>query len=45
MLRMFSLPGFTAIIDFGEAPILDTDRKKLASVLRERVRERFIPVL
>jgi len=45
MLRMFSLPGFTAIIDFGEAPTLDTDRKKLASELRERVRERFIPVL
>jgi 1-acyl-sn-glycerol-3-phosphate acyltransferase len=45
MLRMFSLPGFTAILDFGEVPILNTDRKKLAGELRERVRERFIPVL
>ena len=45
MLRLFSLPGFTAIINFGEEPILSTDRKKLAGELREKVRERFIPVL
>jgi hypothetical protein len=45
MLRMFSLPGFTAIISFGEQPILSNDRKQLAGELREKVRERFIPVL
>lgn len=45
MLRMFSLPGFTAIINFGEQPVLSTDRKKLAGELRERVRGGFIPIL
>ena len=45
ILHLFSLPGFTAIINFGEAPIVSTDRKKLAGDLREKVRERFIPVL
>jgi len=45
MLRMFSLPGFTAILNFGDEPIINVDRKKLAGELRDRVRERFIPVL
>src|SRR5437762_4514491 len=45
MFRLFSLPGFTAIINFGDEPVLGTDRKKLAGELREKVRERFIPVL
>lgn len=45
MLRMFSLPGFTAIVSFGEQPVLSTDRKQLAGELREKVRERFLPVL
>ena len=45
MMRMFSLPGFTAIISFGEHPVLSTDRKKLAGELREKVSEHFIPIL
>jgi 1-acyl-sn-glycerol-3-phosphate acyltransferase len=45
IFRMFSLPGFTAVISFGDEPIVSTDRKKLAGELREKVRERFIPVL
>jgi 1-acyl-sn-glycerol-3-phosphate acyltransferase len=45
ILRMFSLRGFTAIISFGEQPVLSPDRKKLAGELRDKVRERFIPVL
>jgi 1-acyl-sn-glycerol-3-phosphate acyltransferase len=45
ILRMFKLPGFTAIINFGDGPVLSTDRKKLAGELRDKVRERFIPVL
>jgi len=45
LMRLFSLPGFTAIINFGNEPVLSTDRKKLAGELREKVRERFIPVL
>jgi hypothetical protein len=39
------LPGFTAIISFGDQPVLSPDRKKLAGELREKVLERFIPVL
>ena len=43
---MFSLPGFTAILDFGDEPILNTDRKKLAGELCERgpgtVHSRFV---
>jgi 1-acyl-sn-glycerol-3-phosphate acyltransferase len=45
MIRLFSLPGFTAIVNFGEQPVLSPDRKKLAGELHEKVRERFIPVL
>lgn len=45
MLRLFRLPGFTVIINFGEQPVLSSDRKKLAGELHEKVRERFIPVL
>jgi 1-acyl-sn-glycerol-3-phosphate acyltransferase len=45
MLRMFSLSGFTAIVSFGEQTVISTDRKKLAGDLRDKVRERFIPVL
>ena len=45
IFRLFSLPGFTAIVNFGNEPVLSIDRKKLAAELREKVRERFIPVL
>ena len=45
IFRMFSLPGFTTIINFGDEPVVSADRKKLAGELREKVRERFIPVL
>jgi 1-acyl-sn-glycerol-3-phosphate acyltransferase len=44
MLRLFRLPRFTATITFGEEPVLNVDRKVLASELRERVRESFVPV-
>lgn len=43
--RLFSLPGFTAIVNFGETPVSNPNRKELAHELRERVREKFIPVL
>lgn len=45
LIKMFSLPGFTAIVNFGEAPIVNPDRKLLAAELRERVAEQFIPML
>jgi hypothetical protein len=34
-----------AIINFGERPIQAGDRKILAKELREKVSEKFIPVL
>jgi hypothetical protein len=45
MFRLFMLPGFTAIINFGPETVVNTDRKKLAGELHQRVRESFIPVL
>jgi 1-acyl-sn-glycerol-3-phosphate acyltransferase len=45
MLRLFRLPGFTAIINFGDEPVLSPNRKKLAGELHEKVLEKFIPVL
>ena len=45
MLRMFSVKGFTAVINFGDAPVANPNRKKLAQELHEKVSEKFIPVL
>ena len=45
MLRLFSLPSFTAILHFGEQPVLNTDRKKLAHELHDRVAGSFVPVI
>lgn len=45
VFRLFMLPGFTAILNFGDEPVLNPDRKRLAAELRDRVRERFIPVI
>ncbi|MBX7173136.1 MAG: 1-acyl-sn-glycerol-3-phosphate acyltransferase [Pyrinomonadaceae bacterium] len=43
--RFFQLKEVTAIINFGEEPIVGDDRKKLAKDLWEAVSEKFIPVL
>jgi 1-acyl-sn-glycerol-3-phosphate acyltransferase len=43
--RLFKLRGYTAIIDFGDAPIMNADRKLLAEELRTRVAAKFTPVL
>jgi 1-acyl-sn-glycerol-3-phosphate acyltransferase len=43
--RLFTVKKFTAILNFGECPILNTDRKELAQELREKVSEGFIPVI
>ena len=45
LYRLFKLPEFTAVITFGSEPIVNTDRKQLASELRQKVKERFIPVI
>lgn len=44
LFRLFSLPCFKAVITFGEEPVTDIDRKKLASTLQRRVEEVFIPM-
>ncbi|MEZ5427551.1 MAG: lysophospholipid acyltransferase family protein [Pyrinomonadaceae bacterium] len=43
--RLLSLKEFTAVINFGEEPINRSDRKELAHELREKVKEKFIPVI
>ncbi|MGI8810900.1 MAG: lysophospholipid acyltransferase family protein [Pyrinomonadaceae bacterium] len=44
ILRLFQVKRFTAVINFGDAPVMNTDRKLLACELRERVKELFVPV-
>jgi hypothetical protein len=39
------LSKFTAIITFGEEPVSNPNRKELAALLREKVKEKFIPML
>jgi 1-acyl-sn-glycerol-3-phosphate acyltransferase len=43
--RLFSLKEFTAIINFGEETVNNSNRKELAHELREKIKEKFIPVL
>lgn len=45
LYRLFTIPRYTAIIDFGEENIVNPDRKQLASELHRRVKEKFIPVI
>lgn len=45
MWRLFQIPEFTAIVNFGEAPVQSPNRKELSRRLWEKVREKFIPVL
>ena len=43
--RLFKVREYTAIITFGEEPVINPDRKVLATELRDRVAEKFVPVL
>ena len=43
--RLFKVKKYTAIIHFGDEPVKNHDRKALATELRDRVADRFIPVL
>jgi 1-acyl-sn-glycerol-3-phosphate acyltransferase len=42
--RLFKVSQFTAILHFGDEPIINADRKVLASELRRGVAESFVPV-
>ncbi len=43
--RLLKVRQYTAIINFGEEPVTNADRKALASELTKRVAEKFVPVL
>lgn len=43
--NLFQLKEFTAIINFGDEPIQNANRKILARELHEKVKEGFIPVI
>lgn len=45
MWRLFKLSEYTAIINFGDEPVKDHDRKALAAELHRRVVEKFVPVV
>jgi len=45
MRRLFTVKEFIAVINFGEEPVADPNRKKLAQQLHEKVKEKFIPVI
>ncbi|MDQ6788659.1 MAG: hypothetical protein M3033_17795, partial [Acidobacteriota bacterium] len=45
LFRLFQLRGFSATVSFGDERILKTDRKELAQTLRQKVLEKFVPVL
>jgi len=45
VLRLLALRRVTAILNFGDEPVVNPDRKRLAAELRERVEKRFIPIL
>jgi len=45
MFRLFTVPGFTAILHFGEQPVLNPNRKKLAQELHEKISSSFVPII
>lgn len=45
LFRLFTLRRYTAVLDFGEEAVVNPDRKQLATELRQRVKEKFIPVI
>lgn len=43
--RLFKVREYTAILIFGDKPIMKSDRKELAAELHDRVADTFVPVL
>lgn len=43
--RLFKVREYTAVISFGDEPIMNSDRKELARDLHRRVADSFVPVL
>lgn len=42
---LFQAKEFTAIVNFGDEPIQNDNRKELAKILHEKISEKFVPVL
>lgn len=42
--QLLNLSSYTAIITFGDAPIVNADRKLLAAELHDRIGKKFVPV-
>ena len=45
LLRMLEVKRFTAVLSFGDEPVIIPDRKRLAAELRQKVQDSFIPVI
>ena len=45
ILRLFALRRITAILNFGDEPVVNPDRKQLAAELRDRVSKHFVPMI
>lgn len=45
MFRLFSVRQYTAILNFGDQPILNPDRKHLAQDLHDKITQSFVPVI
>lgn len=45
LLKLLAVKRFTAVLNFGDDVVVSPDRKLLASELRHKVLERFIPVI
>ena len=44
-LKVAAAVAWKSVGDFGEEPVVNPDRKQLAAELRQRVKEKFIPVI
>ena len=45
MFRLFTVPTYTAILNFGEQPVVNPDRKVLAKELHDKISSTFVPVI
>ena len=45
MFRLFTVPSFTAILTFGDRPVVNPDRKLLAKELHDKISSTFVPVI
>ena len=45
MFRLFTVPTYTAVLHFGDQPVLNPDRKLLARELHDKISSAFVPVI